>query len=176
MFYECEDSDISNYADDTTPCACVSDIITVISELQITASKRFTGFDNNHMKANREKSHLFLSSKTQKKASFGGALVESNSTEKLLGIQTDFDLTFDEHVTSICNKPGKKINVLSRLVNYMSLDRRLKVIKAFIESQFNYCPLIWMFYSRTLNNKINRLHERVLRIFYSDTNHRFVSF
>ena len=42
------------------------------------------------------------------------------------------------------------------------------VMKAFIESQFNYRPLIWMFHSRTLNNKINRLHKRALRIVYSD--------
>ena len=64
MFYEYEDSDIENYADDTTSCACASDINTVISELEITASKLFTWFDNNHMTANPEKSHLFLSSKT----------------------------------------------------------------------------------------------------------------
>ena len=42
------------------------------------------------------------------------------------------------------------------------------VMKAFIESQFNYSPLIWMFHSRTLNNKISGLHERTLRIAYSD--------
>ena len=41
-------------------------------------------------------------------------------------------------------------------------------MKAFIESQLNYCPLIWMFHSRTINNKINRIHERALRLFYSD--------
>ena len=46
----------------------------------------------------------------------------------------------------------------------MSFDKRRMVMKASIESQFNYCPLIWMFHSRTLNNKINRLHERALRI------------
>ena len=39
MFYECEDSDIENYADDTFPYACASGINTVISELQITASQ-----------------------------------------------------------------------------------------------------------------------------------------
>ena len=43
-------------------------------------------------------------------------------------------------------------------------------MKAFIESQFNYCPLVWMFHNRTLNNKINRLHERALRIVYKDEN------
>ena len=41
-------------------------------------------------------------------------------------------------------------------------------MKAFIESQVNYCPLIWMFYSGTMNNKINRIHERALRLVYSD--------
>ena len=68
------------------------------------------------MKANPEKSHLLLSSKTPKKAYFSGALVESSSTEELLWIQINFDLTFDEHISSICNKVAKKINVLSRLM------------------------------------------------------------
>ena len=99
---------------------------------------------------------------------FGPKLVHLSSTDKFLGIQIVSDLTFDKHVSSICNKVAKKINVLSLLVNYMSLDKRRMVMKAFIESQFSYCPLIWMFHSRTLNNKINRLHERALRIVYSD--------
>ena len=80
MFYECKD--IENYADDTTPYACASEKNTVISELQITASKLFTWFSNSHMKSNPEKTHLLLSSKTPKKV-FGGVLVESSSTEKI---------------------------------------------------------------------------------------------
>ena len=39
-------------------------------------------------------------------------------------------------------------------------------MKAFVISQFNYCPLTWMFHNRTLNNKINKLHERALRLVY----------
>ena len=93
MFYECEGSDVENYADDTTPYACAFDINTVISELQITASILFTWFDKSHMKANPEKSRLLLSSKTSKKAYFGETLVESRSTEKLLGIKIDSDLS-----------------------------------------------------------------------------------
>ena len=41
-------------------------------------------------------------------------------------------------------------------------------MKAFITSQFSYCPLIWMFHSRNLNNKINRIHERALRLVYQN--------
>ena len=35
-------------------------------------------------------------------------------------------------------------------------------------SQFSYCLLTWMFHERNLNNKINRIHERALRIAYKD--------
>ena len=55
----------------------------------------------------------------------------------------------------------------------MSLEKHRTLVKAFIESQFNYCPLIWMLHSRTLNNKINRIHERALRTVYSDYNSSF---
>ena len=80
-----------------------------ISKLQITTNKLFTWFGNNHMKANPEKSHLLLNSKTSKKVYFGRAFVKPSSTEKLLGIQIDSDLTFDEHISSIYNKVAKKI-------------------------------------------------------------------
>ena len=38
----------------------------------------------------------------------------------------------------------------------------------FVESQFAYSPLVWMFHHRGSNNKINRVHERVLRFVYKD--------
>ena len=41
-------------------------------------------------------------------------------------------------------------------------------MKAFVGSQFGYCPLIWMFHGRILNNKINKLHERALRLVYKN--------
>ena len=46
-------------------------------------------------------------------------------------------------------------------------------MRAFIETEFNYCPLTWMFHNRTLNNKINKLHERALRITYKDEKSTF---
>ena len=41
-------------------------------------------------------------------------------------------------------------------------------MKPFIESQFGYCPLVWMFCGRQENNRINHLHERALRMVYND--------
>ena len=128
MFYVCEDSEIENYADDTTPFACASDINTVISELQITSNKLFTWFNNKHMKVIPHfwKKSTSFEFKNSEKSLFWWNLVDSNSIEKLLGIQIDSGFTFDEHIFSICNKIGKKINVLSILVNYMSFDKTLE--------------------------------------------------
>ena len=50
----------------------------------------------------------------------------------------------------------------------MSLENRKTLIKAFIETQINHCPLISMLYSKTLNDKVNRIQERELRTLHSD--------
>ena len=55
----------------------------------------------------------------------------------------------------------------------MTLGNRRLVMKTFVFSQFNYCPLVWMCHSRKLNNKINRLQERALRIVYNDKSSTF---
>ena len=46
-----------------------------------------------------------------------------------------------------------------RIAKYLN-ENELKIIKkTFIQSQFNYCPLVWMFHYRTINYKINKLHD-----------------
>ena len=59
-------------------------------------------------------------------------------------------------------------NKFDTMGNFMSLNQRRTLMKTFIESQFGYCPLIWIFHSRIVNKKINHLHERALRIAYKD--------
>ena len=49
-------------------------------------------------------------------------------------------------------------------------------MKAFIESQFGYFPLIWMFQSSGVNNNINPLHEQSLRIVNKDNISTFEDF
>ena len=50
----------------------------------------------------------------------------------------------------------------------MNFVQRKIIMNSFIASQFGYCPLVWMFHSRALNNRINRIHERSLRMVYQD--------
>ena len=48
-----------------------------------------------------------------------------------------------------------------------------QLMRAFALSHFSYCPLFWMFYDRTLNHRINHIHERALRIAYKDYGNDF---
>ena len=119
------------------------------------------------MKANPGKCYLLLSTKSPEVVSIDGIQITSRSStaETLLGINIDSELNFENHLYAICNKVSRKINDLGRIANYMPLEKRRIVMKTFIESQFKYCPLIWMFHPRTINNKINHLYERALTHF-----------
>ena len=89
---------------------------------------------------------------------------------KLQGVNFDNKLKFEKHAITICQKANRKLNALARVTSYMDLQKRRTLMNAFFDSQFNYCPVIRMFRSRDLNNKINRFHERCLRIVdYDDT-------
>ena len=87
---------------------------------------------------------------------------------KLLGIVFENKLKFDKHIEIISQKANRKLNVIARVRNYMELPKRRILMNTFFKVQFYYCPAVWIFYSRSLNNRINRLQEHCLRIIYND--------
>ena len=52
-------------------------------------------------------------------------------------------------------------------ITWTKKTRRI-FINAFITSQFSYCLLVWMSHSRNMNNIINKIHEKTLRLVYKD--------
>ena len=170
LFHLMNGTEICNYADDTTLYSCDREVKNVITKLEQNANHLITWFPENHMKFNEDKCHLIIFGTREEKVSMhvGEVQIEEIDDEKLLGITLDKKLTFKKHVQAICKKASQKLHALTRISIYME-PKKLKVLmKAFVMSQFSYCSLIWMFHDRTLNNKINRIHERALRIAYKD--------
>ena len=99
------------------------------------------------MKPNPGKSHILLNNKKTEKVKINNVVLTSSVEEKLLGINLDSELKFEIHMTDICNKASQKIHVLSKITSYMSLNKQRLLLKMFVESLFNYFPLIWMFLS-----------------------------
>ena len=174
LFMFIPNSNIANYADDNSPYACKKDINSVISQLEEDSNLLLTWFSNNALKANPDKFHIILSS-TDETLLFNVDQYEihNSQSEKLLGVTLDSKLTLNEHVTNLCKKASKKLHALNRVSRYMSTEKKRIIMKSFITSQFGYSPLVWMMHNRTLNNRINNIQERALRIVYDDRNSSF---
>ena len=141
---------------------------TVIESLEKNIDKLFHWFSDNFLKANPDKCHLLINTDENVALKIKNEAITNSSNEKLLGILFNNKFDFDEHVTSLYRKASQKLNALARVAQYMNLTQRRLIMNAFISSQFGHCPLVWMFHSRKLNNHINNIHARALRIVYRD--------
>ena len=164
---------IGSYADDTTPYISGRNIKEIIGTLENTSITMFSWFKFNGMKANPDKCHLLLSSDEKCNASIGNHVIENSKQQKLLGVLLDSNLKFEKHVNNLCTKASQKLRALWRVSSFMSTGQKRIIMKAFINSQFGFCPLVWMNHNRKTNNRINRIHERVLRVVYNDDNATF---
>ena len=125
------------------------------------------------MTSNNDKCHLITTSPDDVTIKIGCKDLTNEKNVKLLGVTIDHKLNFSDHVSKLCKKASIKLHALARVSKYMSMNKLRTIMKAFIESQFGYCPLIWMFHNRTLNNRINKIHERALRLVYKDNTSTF---
>ena len=78
---------------------------------------------------------------------------------KLLGITIDKELKFDIHIDNICKQVNKKVCCLYRIRRFLNVDNAQRLCNAFVLSNFNYCPLIWMVCNKTLDGKINTVQR-----------------
>ena len=156
LFFLTEPTEVCNFADDTTFFACDEDLNSLIKRLEHDSLLAIEWFQNNNMKLNQDKCHLLVSGYKDENvwAQIGDEIIWEINKQKLLGLQIDRNLNFNEYMSSLCKKLGKKLSVLARLSNFMSIKQRRVLMKSFIESQFGYRPSIWMFRGRGVNNKI----------------------
>ena len=173
MFYFIKDSKIANYADDNTVYSVSENITHLLITLERETTLILERFRKNEMKPNDDKCHLIICNQEDVSVILGNEKIKNADSVELLGITIDKKLDFTEHVTKLCKKGNQKLHALARISGYLNQDKLKIIMKTFIISQFNYSPLVWMFHNRTLNHKINKLHERAVRIVYKDENLTF---
>ena len=159
---------MANYADDNTIYSVDDNVTNLLKTLETETNLVLKWFRINEMKANDDKCHLLVANQENVSVTLGNKIIEATDSVELLGVTIDKNLDLNEHVSNLCKKGNQKLHALARISNYLSKDKLKIIMKTFIQSQFNYCPLTWMFHNRTLNNKINKLHERALRIVYKN--------
>ena len=66
-------------------------------------------------------------------------------------------------------KASNQLNAIGRIQKYMGFKEKEVLLNSFVLSNFNYCPLVWHFYSSKSLKKIEKIQERTLRILYNDS-------
>ena len=120
------------------------------------------------MVANAGKCIILTSSKTPVDIHISNTEILNKERVKLLGVNPEGRLNFDFHVNTLLKKASKKYHALARVCNYMNKKKRRILMNRFITFQFSYFPLVWMSYSMTINNIINKIHEKTLKLVYKD--------
>ena len=114
------------------------DLENLVRRLEHDSMLAIEWFGSNYMKSNQDKYHFLLSGHKHEKiwANVGQSKIWESRKQKLLGIIIDRNLRFHEYVLNQCKQAGRKLNALTRICKFMSLERRRTLMKSFIESQF----------------------------------------
>ena len=169
IFFEIQKSNICNFADDNTLYFCSQDLQTVIENLTYDVKNVLTWFKINSMKANPEKFQFMILSKTRRleyNLLIDSNVIKESADVELLGLIIDNKLSFEKHIARLCQTATYKLHALRRLRKYLTLEKARVLGNAFVDSQFNYAPLIWMFCKKTIYLKMQKIHHKTLRIIY----------
>ena len=169
LLYFTTDTEICNFADDNTIYACDYDIASVINKLENDLKTVLNWFKSNSMVANPNKFQFMILGCNNIKLTLcvGDIKVVCADTVTLLGIIIDKKLKFNQHVDKLCKRAKAKANALARIIPKLGDTKKAKILTdSFFLSIFQYCPLVWLSCSKKMNNIINKLHKRVLKLLY----------
>ena len=172
LFFFVNKCSLYNYADDNTLSKSGKCLNTVISSLEEDSNSLIKWFSDNKMQANPEKFQAISVGKRTYdkniKFDLNGINISCDEEVKLLGVTIDFKLNFNSHISNICKKAARQLNVLKRIGKHLNRMGKLTIYYSFIMSNFSYCPLTWHFCSEQNTSKVEKIQERALRFIYDD--------
>ena len=170
LFFLNLESMICNFADDNTLYVCDTSFESVLQKLLSDVPVVIDWFHSNELVVNPDKFQvMFLGFDGQSfPVTIDDNLINSSTSVKLLGVNIDCKLSFNNHIFELCNKANQKTNALLRIRNYLNLKQAEILCNSYVMSALNYCPLIWMFCSKTAGKKLDSTHKRAIRAVHLD--------
>ena len=160
-------SKVYNYADDNTLVSEDHNVTTLKEKLRNDCITAMEWFKQNNMKANAAKFQLMYLNKNSE-SNYSGIKVHATeilatNSISILGVELDQKLKFNIHVDEICSQTGKQINALKRIKHHLEKDSKMTIYNSYINCNFNYCSVIWMFANQSTLDKLERTNKRALR-------------
>lgn len=172
IFYFIHQGTLYNYADDNTLSHHCLDYDKLVKILEEESNILIDWFHFNCMQANPDKFQaIAVGQRTANRSpvfKVGEAEICCEETVKLLGVDIDFKLNFNTHISNLLKKASQQLNILKRIGKNLTKLNKLTIFYTFIMSNFSYCPLTWHFCSKKNTDKMERIQKRALRFIYED--------
>ena len=157
-----------SFVDDNTLAFFSKTIQELIGSLESETEIALNCFNENKMIINPGKFPAIIIYKrkqddTNEIFKIGSKEIKVASQVKLLGVEIDNKLNFEQHINRICKSAANQLNELTRLKRFLGFQERITLVNSTVLSNFNYCSLAWMFASSKSLTKIENLHKRALR-------------
>ena len=171
-----------NFAEDNT-LACFSKTTQeLIESLESEYEVALNWFNENKMFVNPGKFQAIIIDKRKQDHineifKIGSKEIKVASQLKLLGVEKDNKLNFEQHINCIFKSAAKQLNALIRLKRFLGFQEGKALVNSFVLSNFSNWTLVWMFASSKSLTKIENLHKRARRFildFYSSSYKRIL--
>ena len=146
-----------NFADDNTLSSCGKMASDMLHSLKFELGHILKWFKVNSLKPNPSKfQFMTLETNTGIKVNLflDGNNIEKSQKVVLLETINNDKLSFKTHIENIYRKAKYKLHALQHIRNYLSTDKAKILCNTFINSQFYYVPVIWMFVGKLFNSRV----------------------
>ena len=151
------------YADDATLSASSKHIVDPENILSACGTSASDWCLKNDMILSLPKCNtLIISSKKQPltlNVDIDGTIIPNLSTTKILGVNFDNAMRWDEHVKAIRNKITKNFYLLQQIKSFLQVNARKLFVNSYILPHINYCCVIWGNCSITLVHSLEKLKK-----------------
>ena len=170
IFLFIEKTKICNFADDNTIYSCNNNLQTILKNLKHDMVNVLKWFKVNSMKANPQKFQFMILGKSTRQTiilNINNIKIRESQSVELLGLTIDNRLTFKDHINMLCHRACYKLHALRRIRKYLTLGKSKLLYNAFINNQFNYASIIWMFCRKQDYLEVEKIHYKALKIVYN---------
>ena len=160
------------FADDGTIHTSGKTIDIVKDSLQVSLDQADKWSISNGMVIHPKKTKSIVITTRQKhqrgplllKLTLGNKDIDQTKTHKLLGIQIDCNIDWNQHISDLIKLLSKNVYLLSQLNKYATTEALKVFFDAHINSHINYASTVWDGCCDDLFKKVNALHRRAVKL------------
>ena len=157
------------YADDANIIITGKNITEVSQKLKEICNKLIEWVDVNGLRLNLKKTKYIIF--TRKKSEnflpapliISGTKIEQKHEVRFLGVIVDENLTWKKHINTLHTKMSRYIGIMYKLKQILPLKARIQIFHSFVQSQINYCSLVWGFSAKSYIEILFRAQKRGMR-------------